>query len=100
MTLSSSSCCLPSGCEVLGDELAEGLGAVAAHLVARAVQALAQAGSEVEKIYLPTIEKYLADGHSPEGGLVQQLEGGGGGTPGGQLQLEAGQSALNLPRLQ
>ena len=42
------SCYLPSGCEVLGDELAEGLGAVAAHLVARAVQALAQAGSEVE----------------------------------------------------
>ena len=47
-THSSSSCYLPSGCEVLGDELAEGLGAVAANLVARAVQALAQAGSEVE----------------------------------------------------
>ena len=45
-------------------------------------------------------QKIFADGNPPEGGLVQQLEGGGGGTPGGQLQLEAGQSALNLPRLQ
>ena len=93
---------------MLGDELAEGLGAVAAHLVARAVQALAQAGSEVEKILFKANnrkifgeqQKIFADGNPPEGGLVQQLEGGGGGTPGGQLQLEAGQSALNLPRLQ
>ena len=55
--LSSSSCYLPSGCEVLRDELTEGLGAVAAHLVARAVQALAQAGSEVEKILFGSQEE-------------------------------------------
>ena len=53
--------------------------AVAADLVVQEVEAVAEAG--------------------PERGGVKQLEGLGGGRPGGQLQLEPGQGPLHLPRL-
>ena len=52
--------------------------AVAADLVVQPVEAVAEAG--------------------PERGGVEQLEGLGGGRPGGQLQLEPGQGPLHLPR--
>ena len=63
--------------EVLGGELAELGRAVTPGLVLRTVEAAAEAG--------------------PEGGLMEQLHGLGGPAPAGQLQLQSGQSPLDLP---
>ena len=70
----------PARSEVLGGELTELSSVVAASFVLRAVEAAAQAG--------------------PEGGLVEQLHGLGGPAPAGQLQLQSGQSPLDLPGLE
>ena len=70
----------PAGSEVLGRELTELGGGVTPGLVVGTVQTVPQTG--------------------PEGGLVDQLHGLGGATLRGQLQLQPGQSPLDLPGLE